>query len=227
MNHGGASALRAAICTCQRPDKSVNTALEPDPAAVPLSVRPGARIGEIAGGSGKILTMSWERLGKAVRHRRKELGLNQADVSARGGPSEKTLRAIENNQAGRLGGKLRRALERAIEWDTGSVEAVLQGGAPLIMGTAAVTQAAPPAATGSTSASNAAARFAMAEHLIKMRRTFAMHRDTMPETARTAIEEDFANAAREMEDAMVWMLPWLGDEERAAAIRILSELRGD
>ncbi len=67
----------------------------------------------------------------------------------------------------------------------------------------------------------------MAEHLIKMRRTFATHRDNMGETARAAIEEDFANAAREMEDALVWMLPWLGDEERAAAIRILGELRGD
>jgi transcriptional regulator with XRE-family HTH domain len=194
-------------------------------AAVPLCVRTGERIGEIAGGSGKILAMSWERLGKAVRHRRKELGLNQADVSARGGPSEKTLRAIENNQAGRLVGKLRRGLERALEWDTGSVEAVLQGGAPIIVGTAAVTQAAPPAVTGSASASNAAERFAMAEHLIKMRRTFATHRDTIPEAARAAIEEDFAGAAHEMEDAMVWMLPWLGDEERATAFRILSQLR--
>ncbi len=58
-----------------------------------------------------------------------------------------------------------------------------------------------------------------------MRRTFASHRDTMPEAARAAIEEDFAAAAREMQDAVVTMWPWLGDEERPAAIRILTELR--
>lgn len=172
--------------------------------------------------------MSWATLGIAVRDRRKELGLSQADVTTQGGPSVETLRAIENNRAGRLSHKLRRALERAIEWETGSVEAILDGSPPRPR--PAVSAADAPTASpanGPTSASNAAERFTMAEHLIKMRRTFATHRDNMGETARAAIEEDFANAAREMEDALVWMLPWLGDEERAAAIRILGELRGD
>ncbi|WP_131811262.1 MULTISPECIES: DNA-binding protein [Mycobacterium simiae complex] len=201
------------------------TPIEPS-VLVPFCAPNGARVGEIAGESGKILAMSWERLGKAVRHRRKELGLNQADVSARGGPSEKTLRAIENNRAGALGGKTRRSLERAIEWDSGSIEAILEGGAPLVKGmTAATVDGATPVATGSSSAFNATERFAIAEHLIKMRRTFATHRDDMGESARAAIEAEFASAARELEDAMVWMLPWLGDDERAAAIRILGELR--
>lgn len=172
--------------------------------------------------------MSWERLGRAVRARRKELGLSQADVTARGGPSVPTLRVVENNRAGRLSSRLRRALERAIEWDTGSVEAILDGGFARTMPplTAAGAHASPPASRPA-SATDAAERFVMAERLVKMRRTFARHRDTMPETARTAIEEDFTAAAREMEDALVWMLPWLGDEERAAAIRILGELRGE
>ena len=65
----------------------------------------------------------------------------------------------------------------------------------------------------------------MAERLIKMRQAFPNHRDDMTETARVAMEEEFTAAAREIEEAMVWMLPWLGDEERAAAIRILAELR--
>lgn len=192
----------------------------------PRHNHPAVRMQLFTGKSGKISPMSWATLGIAVRDRRNELGLSQADVTTQGGPSVETLRAIENNRAGRLSHKLRRALERAIEWETGSVEAVLDGSPPrpLPTVTAADARSASPA-QGPTSATNAAERFAMAERLIKMRRTFAAHCDTMPETARTAIEEDFANAAREMEDAMVWMLPWLGDEERAAAIRILGELR--
>lgn len=51
------------------------------------------------GKSGKITPMSWATLGTAVRERRYELGLSQADVTARGGPSVETLRAIEKNRA--------------------------------------------------------------------------------------------------------------------------------
>lgn len=179
--------------------------------------------------SGKISLMSWDRLGAVARARRKELGLTQGDVAARGGPSVPALRAIENNRTGqRLSDKLRQALERSLGWDAGSVEAILDGGAPRALPTLTATDAGTAStANGPTPAANAAERFAMAEHLIKMRRTFAAHRDAMAETARMAIEEDFANAAREMEDAMGWMLPWLGDEERTAAIRILSELHGE
>lgn len=193
-----------------------------------LRNQPAVRMQSFTGKSGKISPMSWATLGVAVRDRRNGLGLSQADVTTRGGPSVETLRAIENNRAGRLSHKLRRALERAIEWETGSVEAVLDGSPPRPRPTvtAADARTASPA-IGPMSAANAAERFTMAEHLIKMRRTFATHRDNMGKTARAAIEEDFANAAREMEDAMVYMLPWLGDEERAAAIRILGELRGD
>ena len=109
----------------QRPRTHENCALE-------WSASLTARMGIFAGASGKILPMSWEPLGDAVRHRRKELGLTQADVTARGGPSVETVRAIENNRAGRLGRQSRRALERAIEWDAGTIDAVLEGGAPRV-----------------------------------------------------------------------------------------------
>ena len=66
----------------------------------------------------------------------------------------------------------------------------------------------------------------MAERLIKMRQAFANHRDHIPEDTQQAMQDEFTAAAREIEDAMVRMLPWLGDDERAAAIRILAELRG-
>jgi transcriptional regulator with XRE-family HTH domain len=171
--------------------------------------------------------MSWEVLGDAVRRRRKELGLTQADVTARGGPSVETVRAIENNRAGRLGRQSRRALERAIEWDVGSIDAVLEGGTPRPLATIGAVGAplAPPPA-GQEATSTAAERFAMAERLIKMRQAFATHREHIPEDTQQAMQDEFVAAAREIEDAMVRMLQWLGDDERAAAYRILAELRG-
>ena len=64
---------------------------------------------------------------------------------------------------------------------------------------------------------------ARAGHL--MRQTFLEHRDHMSEAARTAMDDEFSAASRETEEALIWMLAWLGDEERAEAIRILAELR--
>lgn len=169
--------------------------------------------------------MSWERLGEEVRLRRKQLKLTQSDVAERGGLSVATIRAVETNRAGRLSPRLRRALERAIDWEAGSIDAVLEGRPPRVRGPGPVA-AGPLGGPGREAAASAAAeRFAMAERLIKMRAAFADHRDSMPEPARTAMEEQFMAAAREIEEAMIWMLPWLADEERAAAIRILAALR--
>ncbi|BAN91994.1 hypothetical protein BB737_16940 [Mycobacterium avium subsp. hominissuis] len=58
-----------------------------------------------------------------------------------------------------------------------------------------------------------------------MRLAFLEHRDQMPEAARTAMEDQFSAASRETEEALIWMLPWLGEDERTEAIRILAELR--
>ncbi len=58
-----------------------------------------------------------------------------------------------------------------------------------------------------------------------MRQAFLEHRDHMSEAARTAMDDEFTAASRETEEALIWMLPWLGDDERAEAIRILAQLR--
>jgi transcriptional regulator with XRE-family HTH domain len=181
------------------------------------------RIAKFGGWSGKIPIMYWERLGDEVRLRRKQLKLTQPEVAERGGLSVATVRAVETNRSGRLSRRLRRALERAIEWEEGSVDAVLEGRAPRVIETAAVKNVPPGAPVGR----EAAERFAMAERLIKIRQAFADHRDHMTEAAQRAMDEEFTAAAREIEEALIWMLPWLGDEERAAAIRILAELRGE
>jgi transcriptional regulator with XRE-family HTH domain len=185
-----------------------------------------ARMTSFCGLSGKIRVMSWEQLGEEVWLRRKQLKLTQPEAAERGGLSVATIRAVETNRAGRLSPRLRRALERAIDWEAGSIDAVLEGRPPRVRGTNPAARG-PMAGPANEAAAAAKERFAMAERLIKMRQAFAEHRDNMPEPARTAMEEEFTAAAREIEDAMVWMLPWLADEERAAAIRVLAELRGD
>jgi transcriptional regulator with XRE-family HTH domain len=223
------SAGRCRIYACQLPDRQSTEVADTRDELVRWWYRLAEGMGIFAGGSGKILPMSWEQLGDAVRHRRKELGLTQADVTARGGPSVETVRAVENKRAGRMGPLSRRALERAIEWEEGSIDALLNGDAPRVLGADIDAPAAAPAPSvqppGGDATSAAAERFAMAERLIKMRQAFADHREGMAESARIAMEEQFTAAAREIEEAVIWMLPRLGDVERAAAIRILAELR--
>nr|WP_050674721.1 helix-turn-helix domain-containing protein [Mycobacterium marinum] len=175
------------------------------------------------GSSGKIRVMSWERLADEVRLRRKQLKLTQADVAERGGLSVATVRTVETNRSGRLSRRLRRALERALEWQDGSIDAVLDGGQARTIGAASLGPAPP--AVSADRARAAAERFTVAQRLVKMRQAFLEHYDQMPEAARTAMESEFSAASRETEEALIWMLPWLSDEDRAEAIRILAELR--
>ena len=180
-----------------------------------------ARMAKSGGSSGKIRVMSWERLADEARLRRKKLKLTQTDVAERGGLSVATVRAVETNRSGRLSRRLRRSLERALEWQDGSVDAVLEGRSPRVVN---APGGAPPPVSEDT-ARAAAERFAVAERLVKMRRAFLEHRDHMSEAARAAMDDEFTAASRETEEALIWMLPWLGDHERAEAIRILAQLR--
>ncbi len=180
-----------------------------------------ARMGKSGGLSGKIRVMSWEQLADEARLRRKQLKLTQTDVAERGGLSVATVRAVETNRSGRLSRRLRRSLERALEWQDGSVDAVLEGRSPRVVKPGGV---APPPVSEDT-ARAAAERFTVAQRLVKMRQAFLEHRDHMSDAARTAMDDEFTAASRETEEALIWMLPWLGDDERAEAIRILAQLR--
>lgn len=167
--------------------------------------------------------MSWERLGREVARRREQLNLTQVDVAQRGGPSVATLTAIENNRSGRLSKRLRQSLEKAIEWEPGSVDAVLSGQAPRIAASNKVPDR--PTADSREPEMVAAQRFAVVQRLLKMRQAFVQHRDEMPEPVRAAMQDEVAAASHETVEALIWMLPWLGDAERAEAIRILAELQ--
>jgi transcriptional regulator with XRE-family HTH domain len=69
-------------------------------------------------------------LGEAVTDRRRALGLSQEDVAALGGPSTTTLSKIEHGEARSIRRRTAQDLERALQWERGSVDVVLAGGAP-------------------------------------------------------------------------------------------------
>ena len=78
-----------------------------------------------------VLIMSVALLGGWVRARRHQLGLSQKDVATRGGIGQRTLRAIEvgtGEQA--VFPTTLRALERALMWPPGSLDAAIAAGQP-------------------------------------------------------------------------------------------------
>lgn len=156
--------------------------------------------------------MSWDKLGDEVRKRRRELGLTQPDVQERGGPGVATLRAIENNQSQRLSPRMRRALEDALQWESGSVDAILAGGAPT--------------PKQLTAEAETADRFSLAKQVVAVKATFVEHADAVSKEAREALADQITRSAREAEESIIKMMPWLDDAERGEAIELLVALRG-
>jgi hypothetical protein len=156
--------------------------------------------------------MSWEQLALEVRKRRKELGLTQPDVVARGGPSVETLRMVENHRAGQLRPRSRRNLEQVLLWESGSVDAILAGGVP-------TPQREKPSEPPESD------RFWGARQVLSLKATFARIRGRMADDARAALLAEITRSAKEAEEAIVTMLPWLDDAERGVAIQLLLELR--
>lgn len=74
---------------------------------------------------------AYARLAQLVRARRKALRLTQELVNERGGPSTATLRLIEAGKPTDFRRGTTDQLEKALEWATGSVAAVLDGGDPV------------------------------------------------------------------------------------------------
>lgn len=60
-----------------------------------------------------------------------ELGLTQAQIQQRGGPSPAKVREITSRRTETMSSSKRRDLERAIQWQEGSIDHVLAGGDPL------------------------------------------------------------------------------------------------
>ncbi|AEF43093.1 helix-turn-helix domain-containing protein [Hoyosella subflava] len=69
-----------------------------------------------------------DRLARAVRERRKELGLSQSQLHGRGGPSGPTLVRIEHAEVPLPGPVTLAKLDRALGWTPGSANAVVEDG---------------------------------------------------------------------------------------------------
>jgi transcriptional regulator with XRE-family HTH domain len=168
--------------------------------------------------------MSWEKLAEAARARRKELRLTQTQVAERGDLSVELLRMIENNRSGRLSARKAQGLERALGWKPGSVTAVLGGGSPALESSFAVIQHEP-APASIAAREGGGDRFALAHHVLSLRGTFAKHQNTIGQEAREALVAELARSAREAEESIIRMMPWLDDTERGEAIDLLVDLR--
>ncbi|HEY1820382.1 MAG TPA: helix-turn-helix transcriptional regulator [Trebonia sp.] len=76
------------------------------------------------------MTYNWSRLAHRIRKRRTELGLTQADVADQ---ADVTVMTVRNLETGREFKRLPHALpavERALGWEPGSAQAVLDDGEP-------------------------------------------------------------------------------------------------
>jgi transcriptional regulator with XRE-family HTH domain len=77
----------------------------------------------------------YERLGGAIRDRMKVLGMTQTELAQRTGLHRVTIgRLVNGRQKSPPSAVTMQALERALGWLPGSVDAVLRGGIPAIGG---------------------------------------------------------------------------------------------
>jgi transcriptional regulator with XRE-family HTH domain len=173
--------------------------------------------------------MSREKLAGLVRERRKALGLTQPQVAERGDVSVELVRRVETNRSGELRASKIEGLERALEWEPGSVRAVLDGGVPTDVARVPEEPAATPRtgdhAPPTGTSSDAVDRFALAHHVLALRDTLAAHQSTIGQDAREALVAEMARSARGAEESIIRMMPWLDDADRGKAIDLLVDLR--
>lgn len=76
----------------------------------------------------------WKRLAEYAARRRAELGLSQGEVAHRGPLSLDRVQNIEGAKRTRYRLATLLALERALQWRGGSIDAILSGGEPVPLG---------------------------------------------------------------------------------------------
>lgn len=97
----------------------------------------------------------WQRLAEVAVASRERRSMTQVDVAARGGISVSRVQAIESARYESYRGSTLRAFERGMGWAEGSVQRVLRGGDPILLGEdlASVEAASPTRVTQVESAS--------------------------------------------------------------------------
>lgn len=89
----------------------------------------------------------WTTLANHVTKRRSQLGLTQGQVRVAGGPGPSTMRSIERVLQTSYKPHVLRSLERALQWEPGSVDAILNGGDPTPIAPPTTHPASPRTAT--------------------------------------------------------------------------------
>ncbi|MEV1013870.1 MULTISPECIES: helix-turn-helix domain-containing protein [unclassified Micromonospora] len=70
-------------------------------------------------------------LSRGARKRRIALGLSQRQLADRGPIALRTVAKVENAHPGALTSRTAATLERALQWDAGSIQSILDGGEPV------------------------------------------------------------------------------------------------
>lgn len=78
-------------------------------------------------------------LARAVRNRRIALAFSQRMLADRGPIALRTVAKVENAESGALTPRTAAALERALQWDAGSIQRALDGGQPVELSTPPVS----------------------------------------------------------------------------------------
>ena len=128
--------------------------------------------------------MDYQRLGDQVRDRRNAIGLKQHQAAERAGISLPVWGVVERAERTRYRKSTFRAVERALGWASGSVEAILAGGEPTLLETSgAVLQPATSSAQGEVSAPVEARVSALEVEVAAIRRILERYAPPEPEAA--------------------------------------------
>lgn len=73
------------------------------------------------------MTWDWDRLATAMKGRRRQLGMTQAELAEEAGVSESTIQHLESGETRTRLPRSLRSIERALHWEPGSGEALLRG----------------------------------------------------------------------------------------------------
>lgn len=73
----------------------------------------------------------WARVAEKVKTRREDAGLTQRQLAERAGTTDRYISAIERAERDTYQQKMLRAIARALGWQPGSIDLILEGGEPV------------------------------------------------------------------------------------------------
>lgn len=150
------------------------------------------------------MSKDWKRLAEYAHRRRAELGLSQAAMAVPGVLSIDRIQKIEGAKRSsyRLGTLL--ALERALKWAPGSVEAILSGGEPtplMVLGVGRLGEAALAPGTEKASARKSREDMTLDELLDEAEMLMQQVKEKLAERRRRKVERLWEATREEVEES--------------------------